>query len=43
MEKNYFSHRPTTFTAWLLVDSHSLHPPTHTPKPWPLMCFPSFF
>jgi hypothetical protein len=25
----YFSHRRTTFTAWLLVDSHSLHPHTH--------------
>jgi hypothetical protein len=25
----YFSHRRTTFTAWLLVDSqHSLHPHT---------------
>jgi hypothetical protein len=22
----YFSHRQTTFTAWLLVDSHSLYP-----------------
>jgi hypothetical protein len=25
----YFSQRRTTFTAWLLVDSHSLHPHTH--------------
>jgi hypothetical protein len=25
----YFAHRQTTFTAWLLVDSHSLHPHTH--------------
>jgi hypothetical protein len=34
--KIYFSHRPTAFTAWLLVDSHSLLPytPTHTQKPW---------
>jgi hypothetical protein len=24
-----FGNRQTTFTAWLLVDSHSLHPHTH--------------
>jgi hypothetical protein len=27
----HFSHRRTTFTAWLLVDSHSLLTPPHTP------------
>jgi hypothetical protein len=27
--KIYFSHRRTTFTALLLVDSNSLHPHTH--------------
>jgi hypothetical protein len=29
----YFSHRQTTFTAWLLVDSRSSHPHTHPLPP----------
>jgi hypothetical protein len=31
--ETHFSYRRTTFTAWLLVDSHSLHPHTHPSYP----------
>jgi hypothetical protein len=31
--KIYFSHRQTTFNAWLLVDSRSLPPPPPPPPP----------